>query len=69
MDISEAVNKIKGVKPSNVRMIPQAGENPVDGLHQVELLEGGGWRTIISGLPKTTAEDLIKQALNKVLLG
>lgn len=68
-NLNETVNKIKSVGSPNVRSVPMQGNDPVNGLYQIEIYEGGVWKALVSGLKKPMAEDIIRQALNRVILG
>ena len=67
-DINEAIQKIKSVGSSAVRVVPMNGQT-VDGNHQIEINQNGNWTTILTGVKRPMAEDIIRQATNKVLLG
>lgn len=68
INLSEASAKIRQAGARNVRSVPVPGEK-VDGLYQIEILEGASWTTVLSGVPKKIAEDLIATACNRVILG
>jgi hypothetical protein len=70
LNLSEATQKIKSVGASNVRIIPMPGQAAVTGLHRIEIRDNSGaWVGIVEGLQKRAAEDLVKQATNRVILG
>lgn len=68
MNINETVKKITKVGASNVRVIPMEGQS-FNGLHKIEIRDQGSWTMIIEGIEKCMAENLVRQAINKVLLG
>lgn len=69
MNINEAVQKIKKVGVNNVRVVPMDGQSVKDGLHKIEIKDGGIWTTVLEGMHRRMAEDLVSQAVNKVILG
>jgi uncharacterized metal-binding protein len=69
LNIHEAVQKIKKVGSSNVRVIPMDGQPALTGLHKIEIRDQGVWITIVEGVQKRMAEDIVTQAINKVILG
>lgn len=68
INLNEAITKIRKAGINNVRYVPIAGSN-INGDYQIEIFENNTWNIIISNIPRTTAEDLVTQATNKVLLG
>jgi hypothetical protein len=69
ININEAIQKIKAVGPKNVRVVPMPGQNVNSGDYQIEVLNGGSWSSIVLGIKKSMAEDIINQATNRVILG
>jgi hypothetical protein len=69
VDISEAIVKIKSAGAGRVRSVPMAGESAVTGKYQIELQENGVWSPIARGMSRKMCEDVISQALNRVILG
>lgn len=67
-NINEAIQKIKAVGPNSVRIMPMAGQ-PIDGDHQVEINATGSWVPVVTGIKRSMAEDIVRQATNRVLLG
>jgi hypothetical protein len=66
MNITEAVQKIKQAGAGNTRITPMPdGSDAV----RIEVNLGQGWATIISGIKRGMAEDILRQATNRVLLG
>jgi hypothetical protein len=68
-NLQEAIQRIKRVGASNARIVPMSGQSAVDGNHQIEILESGGWHTVITGIKRRMAEDIVAQAVNRVILG
>lgn len=66
MNVSEAIQKIKS--SSNTRIVPMPGNN-IQGSHQIEILESGSWNVVVSGITLRMAEDMVRQATNRVILG
>lgn len=69
LNVNEAIQKIKSIGASNVRIVPMAGQPINNGDHQIEIKSGSNWETIVSGVKKRMAEDIVNQAINKVILG
>lgn len=69
MNINEAVQRIKKVGVKNVRVVPMDGQSITGGLHKIEIKDNGIWTTVLEGIQKKIAEDLVSQAVNKVILG
>jgi hypothetical protein len=69
LNLSEAVQRIKIAGSSNVRVVPMSGQSPLTGLQRIEIRESGKWIGIVEGLQKKAAEDIIRQATNRVILG
>jgi len=69
VNINEAIQKIKRAGAANVRTVPMDGQSVNDGNYQIDIRNNGGWDTILVGVKKQMAEDIIRQATNKVLLG
>lgn len=71
INVNEAVQKIKACGNKNVRLVPMPGQSINDGDYQIETLNESTkqWTPVISGIKKKMGEDLISQAVNKVILG
>lgn len=69
VNVSGATVAIKKAGATNVRVTPMPGQNITDGEHQIEICEGGKWSPIVSGLKKAIAEQIVSQALNRVICG
>ena len=71
MNLNETVQQIKKAGAQRVRCIPMPGQNVNTGFYAVQIKEAHtlDWNTIVDGLPKSTAEDLIKQATSRLILG
>jgi hypothetical protein len=68
LNISEAITQIKAVGANSVRVVPMPSQN-VDGDHQIEINQDGKWTAIVVGVKRAMAEDIVRQATNRVLLG
>lgn len=64
MQLSEAVKRIKSAGTENTRITPASS-----GKHNVEVKTPGGWVKVVSDVTRPMAEDIIRQATNKVILG
>ena len=69
INVNEAVERIKKAGTNNVRAVPMPGHHVLDGQHQIEVRENAAWAPILTGVSKRIAEDLISQAVNRVILG
>lgn len=69
VSISEAVSAIKKAGAINTRISQMPGAT-IDGLHQIEIQSAPGvWTPVVTGLKRQMAENLIKEATNRVILG
>lgn len=66
MNINEA---IKAAGPRNVRIVPMPGQPAISGLHSIEIRQANGWVAIVSGLQKAIAENIVREATNRIILG
>lgn len=69
INVNEAIQQIKRVGSTSARAVPMPGQSVTEGDYQIEINEGGSWRPIVTGIKKKIAEDIISQAVNKVILG
>jgi len=69
IDISEAIIKIRNAGSAGVRNVPMKGENTLNGKYQIEILENGVWTAVACGMNRKMCEDVVSQALNRVILG
>jgi len=69
LNLNEAIQKMRKVGPCNIRTLPMPGQNIHTGQYRIEIREGLSWVCIVEGLPKATADDLIRQSTNRVLYG
>ena len=69
IDISETIVRIRKAGLASVRSVPMAGESPLSGKYQIEILENGSWTAIAGGMNRKMCEDVVSQALNRVILG
>jgi hypothetical protein len=68
MNINEAVIRIRKAGTSNVRVLPMDDQS-FTGLHRIEIRDQGAWVMVVEGLEKNMAENLVQQAIKKVILG
>lgn len=69
INVNDAVSAIKKAGVVNTR-VTQMPNQSLDGLHQIEVQTTPGvWQPILMGIKKTMAEDIIRQATNRVILG
>lgn len=64
-NISEAVHRIRVAGPDNVRRIP--GNDPQS--FTIQINENGQWVSVVKDVSQTVAEDVMRQATNRVILG
>ncbi len=69
INLNETINTIKKIGASNTRIVPMENQNPLDGNVSIEVRLDGNWSPVVSGIKKSTAEDIIRQATNRVILG
>jgi hypothetical protein len=69
INVNEAARKIKEVGAANVRAVPMAGQNVQNGSYQIEIRKNDTWEVVAECPNKKIAEDIISQAVNKVILG
>jgi len=65
MQNNEIIDMIKAVGLSNTRIVETASKDMV----VIEVYKGNGWKAITKSMMKCVAEDLVKQASSKLLLG
>lgn len=63
MKLTEAVQRIRSAQSHRVSSMPNS--NKV----KIEVSTGDGWVTIMKDITRGMAEDIIRQASNKVILG
>jgi len=68
VNINEAVQRIKKAGESNVRAVPMAG-GVHSGLYSIEVHDGGGWVAITEGITLITANNIIRQATDRLICG
>ena len=61
MNIKETINKITKAGHNNAQII-NSGDS-----WAIEVCQGGVWTPVLSGLTKPIAENIIKQAKNRVI--
>lgn len=69
INLSETMVRIKQAGASNVRAIPMSGQNAISGTYQIEIKDESGWVAIAEGLTKTLADQVIKEATNRLICG
>lgn len=69
ININEAIQKIKKVGAQAVRTVPMPGQSIDGGDYQIEINNNGQWDPIVVGVKKPMAEDIVRQATNRMLLG
>lgn len=69
LNITEASVKIKAAGAQNVRVVPMDGQNVLDGDYQIQIKNESIWNTIVTGIKKNIAEQIVSQALNRVICG
>lgn len=69
INMNEVVATIKRRGINNSRLVPMPGQSPVDGFYQLEILENASWVPLVTGIKKTTGEDILKTVSNRVILG
>jgi hypothetical protein len=69
INVNEAVSVIKRAGAINTRIV-QMPNQTIDGLHQIEVqATPGTWQPILIGIKKTMAENIVRDATNRVILG
>lgn len=69
IDVSKASLAIKEAGANNVRVTPMPGQSITEGDHQIEIKKGESWSPVVSGIKKIIAEQIVSQALNRVICG
>ena len=67
VNINEAAQRIKAAGVHNVRTIPMAGQNVHTGLYVIEVNDSGTWVVVAEGICKTTADNIIKSATDRLI--
>jgi len=68
INISEALAEMRKAGPRGIKTMPMPGQSINTGSYQIDIARDGQWITILEGLPRATAESLIAQALNRVIM-
>jgi len=63
MKLNEAIEKITKAGPNNVRIVSDKSR------YKIEAKIGGVWISVIDGVEKSIAENLVRKALNRTILG
>lgn len=69
VSMNEAIQSIKAAGERKVRVVPMPDQSVQSGLYQIEILAEGAWAPLVNNLPHSTANDLVRNALNRVILG
>ncbi len=69
VDINSATAVIKRAGARNVRVLPMVGQSITEGDYQIEVKENDSWHVVVTGIKKVLAEQLVQQALNRVICG
>ena len=69
INVNEAVVKIKKAGSGKVRAVPMNGQNIHTGQYQIEIFENNEWSSVVAGVSKMVAENMISQAVNRVRCG
>lgn len=69
IDVNQIVTRIKAVGATNCRVVPMEGQRINDGNYQIEIKDNGGWVPIAVNMNKMLAENLVSQAVNRVICG
>jgi hypothetical protein len=69
INISEALVQMRKAGPKCIRTMQMPGQDINTGAYKIEILQGGQWTPILEGLPRATAESLISQSTNRVIMG
>lgn len=62
--LKEAVQRIKQIGVENIRKVPTS-----NGRVDIQAKQGNGWVTILENVQASAADDIIRQASNRVMLG
>lgn len=68
INISEALVQMRRAGPKCIRTMQMPGQDINTGAYKIEILESGQWTPVLEGLPRATAESLIAQATNRVIM-
>ncbi len=69
MNINDVVAQIKSVGVNEVRVTTMEGQSCIDGDCQIDIRQSGAWNTILSGVKRTMAENIVRQSRDRVILG
>jgi hypothetical protein len=69
VDVTSATVAIKNAGAVNVRVTPMPGQSITEGDYQIEIKNGQNWSTVMTGVKKVIAEQIVAQALNRVICG
>lgn len=69
IDLSNAHVAIRIAGGSNVRIVPMEGQSVTDGDYQILVNKDQNWQPVVVGVKKIIAEQIVAQALNRVICG
>ena len=69
INLDKAMHDMKSAGAKSIRAVPMPGQSVATGLYQIEVKQEAGWAVLVEGMPKKTAEQMISQATNRVILG
>jgi hypothetical protein len=69
VNLNEALIRLRKAGATACRAVPMHGQDVHTGQYQIEVQEGGKWNVLIEGLQRSSADDIIKQATNRMILG
>lgn len=67
--MANATILIKQAGSTNVRILPMQGQSITEGDYQIEIKKENAWTPIMVGVKKPIAEQIVQNALNRVILG
>lgn len=67
--LNTVLQLIKEAGPTKTRVVPMEGQSVLNGRFRIQITDGTNWSDVLSDVPRSTAEDLVKQATNRIILG
>ena len=64
-NLSKIIETIKKAGPNNTRITPIPGTDKF----MIEINLGSGWASVMKGLKQQMAEDIVRQASSRIILG
>jgi hypothetical protein len=68
INISGALAEMRKAGSKGIRTMPMPGQDINTGFYLIEIAKNGCWEPLLEGLPRATAESLIAQATNRVIM-